>query len=161
MLRRPTPAQATGEVSDEEDGEQQLESIALGGAPLDAVPEAEAVQVRAAPICAIGALDCGNAAHPAKCIADVLCKPEGSCHLPAYLHNPLPQGASAAAHGRMGRLSLDRPSSAGSEQQQPGSPHGVLGALKKTGAQLAGSWREVSDCHPAVSLMRHSKDRHV
>lgn len=68
-----------------------------------------------------------------KYIADVLRKPEGSCHLPAYLRHPLPQGASA--HGRMGRLSLDRPSSAGSEQQ-PGSPHGVLGALKKTGASI-------------------------
>ena len=39
--------QATGDVSDEEDEQQQqLESVALGGGPLDAVPKGETVEVR-------------------------------------------------------------------------------------------------------------------
>jgi hypothetical protein len=81
--------QATGDVSDDDDEQQQLESVALG-APLGAVPEGEALEE-----------------------------------------------VDRSAHARVGRVSLERPSSATSDQQQqPGSPHGVLGALKKTGAAI-------------------------
>ena len=67
-----------------------------------------------------------------------------------------PQEADGSSHHRMGRLSLERPSSAGSEQQQPSSPHGVLGALKKKGGL-----GRLADCQnvplPAGHLERVSK----
>ena len=81
----------------------------------------------------------------------------GGAHLEAVPESEAGE-EPAAPHSWLGRLSpgrpsLDHPSSAGSEQQQqqPGSPRGVLAALKKRGGQMgmrrAGGGLMLQDAH--------------